>query len=62
MLDIVGLVDGRGMVRFWHTKKKNLVRFRKDQTFTLQKEKENLSAAVYGRGVIPLFLVGLTAF
>lgn len=61
MLDIVGLVDGRGMVRFWHTKK-NLVRFRKDQTFTLLKEKENLSAAVYGRGVIPLFLVGLTAF
>lgn len=61
MLDIVGLVDGHGMVRFWHTQK-NLVRFRKDQTFTLQKEKENLSAAVYGRRVIPLFLVGLTAF
>lgn len=61
MLDIVGLVDGRGMVRFWHTKK-NLVRFRKDQTFTLLKEKENLSAAVYGRRVNHLFLVGLTAF
>lgn len=61
MLDIVGLVDGHGMVRFWHTQK-NLVRFRKDQTFTLQKEKENLSAAVYGRRVNHLFLVGLTAF